>query len=434
VTARTGPRRPVLAAATILLASALAVALCEAGVRFLEHRREAAAGATRAAEEDYHGHSFRQDELGPGGMLAEGFRGRVLDEYGRLVPWINNGSGFRRRQETPLEPPPGTQRVLLLGDSYVAGYRVGQDDTFGQRLETALREEDGLERTEVLISAIEEPVTGLYYLQTRGLAYRPRLVVVGITLANDVAQAWFALDREGSYRLAPEPAVLEPNPQASAGHRTAVAREMVVPTRCTTGTGHAPVAWEPAPPGPSHLLSAVENWWSERRDRSAPQTVSSTWGEYRRPRLFDSNGVGIFLQPPPPEVRRAYRRLFVTLDGYRRLCARAGVELLVVLFPQRYQVQPLDWQATIDAYGLRPGCFDLEAPARRILAHCTAAGIHCVDLAPAFRAERAASGRSLYMPRADMHWNLAGHRLAAATLLAPVEHALRAPRGPRSTP
>ena len=157
------------------------------------------------------------------------------------------------------------------------------------------------------------------------------------------------------------------------------------------------------------ITGAIESM----RQRRAAQTVSSLWGQYVPPLLFDNNGLGMYLDPPPPRIRTAYRRLFAVLEAYRDLCAAHGVRFVVALFPQRFQVQPPDWQATIRAYGLRPECFDLQAPDRRIRAFCRRAGIPCLDPTEAMSRQFARTGRSLYLPRGDMHWNAEGHRAFA---------------------
>ncbi len=69
---------------------------------------------------DY-GDAVRADGLGPGGLLKEGFEGRVTNGLGGTVLWRNNAEGFRRSEDTPETPAPGVVRVLSMGDSFTAG-------------------------------------------------------------------------------------------------------------------------------------------------------------------------------------------------------------------------------------------------------------------------------------------------------------------------
>ena len=113
--------------------------------------------------------------------------------------WHNNASGFRNDQEFSQEPPPGVLRILSMGDSFVAGYRVGQEETFSFLLEQWINQKLG--KCEVLVSEIEEPITGLYYLSKSGIAFHPHIVLLGITIGNDIAQSYIALDQNGGNSL-----------------------------------------------------------------------------------------------------------------------------------------------------------------------------------------------------------------------------------------
>ena len=125
-----------------------------------------------------------------GGLLRPGFSADVIGPDGGLVPWTNNAAGFRSMREFSPEPPPGTLRILSLGDSFTAGYRVGDEDTFSRRTEIWLTETLG--PTEVLVNGIEEPDNGLRYFLDAGAGWSPHVLLVGITLGNDIAQAYVA--------------------------------------------------------------------------------------------------------------------------------------------------------------------------------------------------------------------------------------------------
>jgi hypothetical protein len=66
-----------------------------------------------------------------------GICARVRHESGGYLVACNT-AGFRCRHEVTPQPPPGTFRILLFGDSYTAGDGVNQDQRYGDRLEAAL--------------------------------------------------------------------------------------------------------------------------------------------------------------------------------------------------------------------------------------------------------------------------------------------------------
>jgi hypothetical protein len=99
-----------------------------------------------------------------------------------------NSHGLRG-PETTYEKPPGTFRILNLGDSIVMGWGVGEEDTYGRRLESRLNEESsGDLRFEVINAGVPgwNLENALAYLQVEGLKYKPDLILLGVTLTNDI--------------------------------------------------------------------------------------------------------------------------------------------------------------------------------------------------------------------------------------------------------
>lgn len=399
----------------------LGLGLAEIGLRVVE-----SLPADEVADYD---DTWREGGLGPGGYLKEGFTGRVRDGYGGTVRWVNNAAGFRRDEEVVRERQPGTLRILSLGDSFTAGYRVDQEETFSHLLEEHLEATGRWREVEVLISVVEEPPTGLHYLTTEGLRWRPDLVLLGITLGNDLAQTHATLDPRGELRLEDDrqPPAIRPNPDEDQAALVAELRAWTLPPHCfdpEAVTPPEPARSKPGSKGGPRLLQRLLGALESLGEGEKPQAVTSLWGEYRQPRLFDNNGLGMFLEPPPPRIESAYARLFSTLNAYGKVCAAHGIGFAVVLFPQRFQVQPRDWRATAKAYGLRPDCFDVMAPNKRLVAFCRRTGISCIDPTAAMRRRFLETGRSLYLPRGDMHWNARGHRaLADAIRRAVTDHA-----------
>mgnify|MGYP002621993333 CR=1 FL=1 len=103
----------------------------------------------------------------------------------RSVEHHFNSAGWRDREHS-LEKPAGTYRILGLGDSYLFGQGVQQEETVLSRLEGLLREDTGRD-----IECINTGISGFNtqnerdLLIHRGLAYEPDMVVVFFVL-NDV--------------------------------------------------------------------------------------------------------------------------------------------------------------------------------------------------------------------------------------------------------
>lgn len=102
-----------------------------------------------------------------------------------------NSRGMRDL-ERPLEKPPGTRRVLVLGDSNVVGLGVAEDEIFVRRLEPLLSDGTG-RRVEVVAAGVSgwNTVAERNWLRTRGLAFSPdTIVLVYVGNDNEIDVPW----------------------------------------------------------------------------------------------------------------------------------------------------------------------------------------------------------------------------------------------------
>ena len=339
-------------------------------------------GRYQAAKYPDYPQAVREKGMGPGGLLKEGFEAQVHDGYGKSVRWKNNAQGFRNDRNFTKQPAAGVLRILSLGDSFTAGYRVGQKDTFSRLLqEWSTRT---LAPTEVLVSNIEYPYRAFGYLRKSGYQWSPHIVLLGLTLGNDIAQSYIARHptptgfKHGLEKL-DMPAYCF-NHEFSFKRWIRRAFYQVQSTRLYSTIFRPPLA--------------ITSWY----DRDGPL------------KLFDaSNGLGMFIKNSPPQIELAYQRLFHILLKLRRFCDSHGMVFVVAIFPQRFQVQPQDWQATATAYNLNPDAFDLMLPNRQILEFCENNRLICLDPTKEMAAMHRESGQDFYLPRGDMHWNRHGH-------------------------
>jgi lysophospholipase L1-like esterase len=99
-----------------------------------------------------------------------------------------NSRGLRGPEVTD-EKSPSTYRILNLGDSVVMGWGVREQDTYGKQLQALLDEKAGGNLSYEVINA---GVPGwnqeneLAYLQAEGLKYKPDLILLDLTIANDI--------------------------------------------------------------------------------------------------------------------------------------------------------------------------------------------------------------------------------------------------------
>src|SRR5262249_4857583 len=93
--------------------------------------------------------------------------------------------GFRDR-EIPIEKPPGTYRILILGDSFTFGIGNNLQDTFAKQLEKRLNEREEGMKFEVINGGCSSysPILEYLLLAQKGLALNPDLVILNYDLSD----------------------------------------------------------------------------------------------------------------------------------------------------------------------------------------------------------------------------------------------------------
>jgi hypothetical protein len=335
------------------------------------------------------------DLMGPygeGGFLLPDLDRSVVGSQGP-VEWVTNREGFRNREATPRAKPARRARLIIVGDSFVTGYRTDQERTVGRVLERRLRERSSPRPLEVLVAGAGHPRAAREWLARHGLAFDPDLVVLGLTLGNDPAQSWLA----------------------HRGLQVPLLDSLLLPGDSYPGRALDLL--------PVKLDRTLRSWRVYRRTRRlfATEVISSWFLDFpTRVHLFDpGHALGLFYSRQAiPLVEQASEDLIHELAAIRDECAQRRVPFLVMIIPQRFQTTDREWRATAFEYGLDPEAFDVERPNRGLLAGCAAHQLWCLDLLPGFRAAGAAP---LYQGLGDMHWNDAGHALAAGLLAEEIE-------------
>ncbi len=380
---------------SVILSLAVAVVLAEVCLGITE-------SYTRKSVLDYaNTKRYENEPLGWGGFLRENLNIYVTDSLGGKVRWTTNSQGFRSDREFSRTPAPGVLRILALGDSFMAGFRVGQAETLTHLEDEWINQKYG--QGEVLVAEIEDPGIALYYLDKFGLQLKPQIVLLGITLGNDIVQAYQGLDTHGRYILTIENGSvhIEKNQNSMIGFDTLAAHKI------------PPEYLKSESPTEKFIRRAAR--WLTRRHLLRPfyqqHEAITSWGDRDNLSLFDpNNGFGVFADPLPPKIEEAYQRLFRILEAFSLLCRQHGIIFAVQIFPQRYQVQPEDWAKALEEYGLKASRFNLLGPNQIIGAFCREHGIVCIDPTAALAKWYEETKKPLYLPRGDMHWNKTGHQ------------------------
>ncbi|MCB9446962.1 MAG: hypothetical protein H6585_01290 [Flavobacteriales bacterium] len=352
--------------------------------------------------------SRSQVNVSGGGYLKPDFKTSIIGENGEPVAYATNAFGFRNSYEVTKNKPSGTQRILSLGDSFNAGYRIGQTSTYGALIEQSLNRIHPDRKHEVLISCIEEPVTGLYYLQHDGKEFQPDVVLLGITLGNDIAQSYVSLHPDGMFAVTDSGLLtLDTNRYENFGFSSLADEKIGNGCLQNKGTGAGDVAMKVL--SHSHFFHFLRHLFD-------PGVAILSWYEAKGytwypPQTHDpAHALGYFMKESTPSVDSAYAVLTHTLLLYRQYCERINARLVVAVFPQRFQVQAEDWEQTIQRYHLKADCFDLFKPNTVIKAFCEQHRIQLVDPTDAMKNAHINTHIQLYIKGGDMHWNASGNR------------------------
>ena len=266
-----------------------------------------------------------------------------------------NSLGFRGR-EFQTQKAPGVFRILCLGDSYVFGDYVNDDETFPANLERKLRQALPGRPIEVVNAGVNGyTITDeASFAREKGFSLHPDLIVVGFVL-NDLADLTRRVSSRENQRQEARTLSTSPlTPAKALLRRTAT----------------------------YNFLFVIK---------------ATILGRLRLDPTIQDLPIRHLLYPPYDErtedLFARYRIELLNLDGMARA---HGCRVMLVLFPFYEQVV---------------GDASAEAQAR-LTRMASEAGIPSVDLLPAFRRSGSRAAKLFLMPL-DHHPSAAGQRVAA---------------------
>jgi hypothetical protein len=310
-----------------------------------------------------------------GWTFAPGQAGLKLDRRLEYAAYTRiNSAGFRDLERSP-EKPPGRVRVVLLGDSMLAGLQVPLEQGLAQRLEGFLNESSGETRYEVVNCATDGYGTAQAWLayRERCRRYQPDLVLLGFFASNDV------LDNYWDARLLNHPLARK------CGRAYFELRDGKLAPVSDGLLGARPSAFPLLER--SYLYQLVAPVREPDRDRAWLRANAVFRSEYGR------------------ELHEAWdvtRELLLTLD---REVQESGARFGVLLVPSRFEVDPA-------AQRQAEGRMDLGRPHQLLREFLAEQGLAHLDLAPSLREAAARPDVAPLYFRRDMHWTALGNEVA----------------------
>jgi lysophospholipase L1-like esterase len=270
-----------------------------------------------------------------------------------------NGQGLRDRSYS-YQPPEGVFRIVVLGDSFVWGFGVEQDEIFTEIMEQS---QNNLEVINLGISGYSTDQEYLL-LKQEGLKYNPQLILL-MVFENDVADNTLSVN----YHIYPKPRFSIVNGELVLTHRPSPKVSLFRRAHYFLRT-HL-VAY-------NHLTRVLAY-------NSAPPIKRA------RDMIAD---IGLWLSGR--ENQDPYRLLFAILDEMKALAEAHDAQLVIVEIATH--------KMALDFDNTRPD---------ELAEYCRRRGLPFLDLAGPFQEHLESNDDESLQLTHDPHWNAHGHALAA---------------------
>jgi lysophospholipase L1-like esterase len=300
--------------------------------------------------------------------------------------------GLRDRRSR-YDKPPGTFRVLLVGDSFVEGVQVQEWETVARQLEAILNR-DPTQPVEVINAGVAAYGTAqqLLFYEKDLERYQPDLVVLFFFPWNDVKnnsyrleipdrrlskalKPYFELEDDGTLTLIPGPPPRSPAPIIGA------LRECCWLYNVIEGGVFSRL-------GPQFVREDIE-------------VVGGAVTPFR----------GLYTVGQDKEWQQAWAITTALLARFRDQTVGRGVPFAIASVP--------GWEVDLDYWHQRIGGsqrsrqqMDPDLPERRLGEVADGLGVPYIDLLPRMR-EAAVHGRNSFYYEVDGHWSAAGHAFVA---------------------
>lgn len=311
--------------------------------------------------------------------------------------FVRNSRGFRTPEYRP-DKPPGVYRIVVLGDSFTHSssgvpWSWMWPTEAGRHLET-------LTGRPVEIINLGVPAVGprfeLRLWELEGARLDPDLVVLGFFVGNDLT------DESGRPLTGTREETL-----ARLSYTYRLGRNLLRLARQRLAAGES---WpEPPPARGRYRRGGFE--LPDARERYDPRR-----GWFQDEDAFlrmERNRLRLCRTDLGDELDELMSGVEPVLVRLHRQVRRHGAELVVMLIPDQYQVEPPLLERVVARFGIPRRVIDLDRPQQRLRTLLEREGALVFDPRPIL--VREAARRPLYKPM-DTHWNAAGNRLVGRRL------------------
>ena len=289
--------------------------------------------------------------------------------------------------EEVFKKPQSVFRILGLGDSF-AVYAWDKKKNYHDFLREKL---NGLGPRKVEVVNAGMPAIGPGYyrqiLETCGDRLQPDLVLVGFFVGNDFEE-WEMSITIGNFIYEPK----DLKQKMWEYHRVKNSRLVKLIRR--------------------KLMYFMEE---QQRAKEVQATEAREVGTFSREVFLEieKNRGRIFQSNNRAALEHDWRQCARVMAQMKQWCAARKVELVLMIFPDQFQVDADLRSQVLEKYRIPADSLDLEYPQALITNFCRGNHILCLDLLHPFQEK----GKSvpLYVLH-DSHWNEAGNRLAAEVI------------------
>lgn len=303
----------------------------------------------------------------------------------------------QRGPEVPPARTPGTLRIVALGDSFMWGYGVENDEMLPNRLSQLVPHSEVVNLAANGYGTVQQ----LIRFETEGLAYAPNWTLLAFTW-NDLGDNFD--DKDGG-----RPIVVRGSDSSFEIANRPVRRAWKTPS--TQWLRHHSRLFSFVDYARQHVRYQLRVWRRERAQRKQPNGSLKRW-EQRELELMDFSPRELYREPTA-ELDLAWQAAQSLLGQIDALSRRTGGRLLVVA---NANSQTMHRERFVRTFGEDPQ-LDRDRPARRLAAICQELGVEFLDLNPVFRREP--DPDALFFPT-NSHWSPRGHDLAARAVAARV--------------
>jgi hypothetical protein len=290
-------------------------------------------------------------------------------EYRTVIE--TNLLGLRESREYGTKAP-HTMRILSIGDSFAMGVGVELTDTLAKVLER-LASSTG-QRFEVINAGVPGYNTRqeIDYLRLHGVQLDPDLVLLQFYVGNDITE------NHHDPHLMVVDGYLQRGPELAAGILPKGFRHWLDTT--------------------SHLYYLL--WTFSRR----------AFDDSMRKREIDTlkSHLAIFEKRDDHDNDLMWRTTEHLLDELKSVAQSHSAGLLVLVIPDRIQVDTAAWASTVKRAGSSLSDYQIDKPNQRIVGYCKRLGIPVLDLLPILLEADSAT----YF-KVDGHWTKRGNLIAA---------------------